>query len=366
MTLTTIAVMVDGLDPEYLECNPMPRLMELGRDGFMVEGKAMMPTVTNVNNVSLVTASYPQDHGITSNYWFNQQDASEHYMESAEFVEQETMFQRAKKIGARSLLVTAKDKLRRLLSAGTTLNVSAEQPPDWVVQGVGEPPPIYSLEVNQWVIDAARYILGRETYDLVYLTTTDYAMHTYAPNEPEAARHQALLDTAIGNLVDSLPDAQIMLTADHGMSSKFRMINLPDELARNGIRARAVPIIKDRYTVHHSNLGGCIYVYVDDGDPANALETLRNIPGVDQALPREEAAKVFHLMPGRIGDIMVLGSQEVVFGDPGEVDMPQSLRSHGSLYEERVPIIGYGGNFDDFQFRENRDLGRYIFQRVLN
>ena len=46
--------------------------------------------------------------------------------------------------------------------------------------------------------------------------------------------------------------------------------------------------------------------------------------------------------------------------------MPQSLRSHGSLHEERVPIIGYGGNFEDFPFRENRDLGRYIFQRVLN
>ncbi len=86
----------------------------------------MMPTVTNVNNVSLVTASYPQAHGITSNYWFDRQTASEHYMESGEFVESETMFQRATAVGARSLLVTAKDKLRRLLSKGATLSISAE------------------------------------------------------------------------------------------------------------------------------------------------------------------------------------------------------------------------------------------------
>ena len=61
--------MVDGLDPEYLSCCPTPRLRELADGGFMLEAKAMMPTVTNVNNVSLITASYPQKHGITSNYW---------------------------------------------------------------------------------------------------------------------------------------------------------------------------------------------------------------------------------------------------------------------------------------------------------
>ena len=153
MQPTTIVVVVDGLDPEYLECCATPRLRELADSGFMVEGKAMMPTVTNVNNVSLVTASYPQTHGITANYWFDRQSASEVYMESGDFVASQTMFQRAQDLGLRSLLVTAKDKLRRLLSAGTTLSVSSEQPPEWIARGVGEPPPIYSIEVNQWVRD---------------------------------------------------------------------------------------------------------------------------------------------------------------------------------------------------------------------
>ena len=194
MPQTTIVIMIDGLDPEYLECCATPRLRELAAGGFMVEGKAMMPTVTNVNNVSLVTASYPQNHGITSNYWRDAASGSEHYMESGDYVQVETMFQRAERLGARSLLVTAKDKLRRLLSAGTTLSVSSEQPPAWVAEAVGEPPPIYSIEVNQWVIDAGRYILEQESYDLVYLTTTDYAMHTYAPEQAESVKHMALFE----------------------------------------------------------------------------------------------------------------------------------------------------------------------------
>ena len=54
-------MMIDGLDPAYLEACPAPNLEQLARDGFKVEAKAVMPTVTNVNNVSLVTASYPED-----------------------------------------------------------------------------------------------------------------------------------------------------------------------------------------------------------------------------------------------------------------------------------------------------------------
>lgn len=365
MARTTVLVMVDGLDPEYLDSCPAPNFRELAKKGFQTEVRAMMPTVTNVNNTSLVTNSYPESHGITSNYWLDRESGSEHYMESGEYIQAETMFQRATRLGARSLLISSKDKLRKLLGDGVTLAFSSEQPDSGVVDAIGQPPPVYSLEVNGWIVDAARHILAKENYDLVYLTTTDYAMHTYAPEQPESSDHLALLDRAVGLLMESLTDAEILITADHGMSSKSRMIHLPAELDQYGIRARAVPIIKDQYTVHHSNLGGCIYLYLEQTDQERALAILNDLDGVDQALDREAAARRFRLMGSRIGDIMVLGAADVVFGDPSEVTMPASLRSHGSLYEEMVPVIGCGGDFNGFDFLENKDLGRYVFERVL-
>jgi phosphonoacetate hydrolase len=365
MAHTTVLVMVDGLDPQYLASCPAPNFKELAKKGFQTEVRAMMPTVTNVNNTSLVTNSYPESHGITSNYWLDRESGSEHYMESGEYIQNETMFQRATRQGARSLLISSKDKLRKLLGDGATLAFSSEEPDSRVVAAIGQPPPVYSLEVNGWIMDAARHILTQENYDLVYLTTTDYAMHTYAPEQPESSDHLALLDRAVGLLMESLPDAEILITADHGMSSKSRMIHLPAELERHGIQARAVPIIKDLYTVHHSNLGGCIYLYLDERDRERALGIFNDLDGVDQALDREAAAHRFRLMGSRIGDIMVLGAADVVFGDPSEVTMPGSLRSHGSLYEEKVPVIGWGGNFGGFDFLENKDLGRYVFERVL-
>jgi len=86
MAHTTVIVMVDGLDPEYLENCPAPNFRELASKGFRTQVRAVMPTVTNVNNISLVTNSYPESHGITSNYWLDRESGFEHYMESGEFV----------------------------------------------------------------------------------------------------------------------------------------------------------------------------------------------------------------------------------------------------------------------------------------
>jgi phosphonoacetate hydrolase len=371
MVTTTVVICIDGLDPDYLEACDAPNLRRLGRQGFLRVGHSMMPSVTNVNNVSLVTAELPEKHGICSNYRLVQETGEEIYMESGEYILAETMFQRVKSGGGQSVLVTSKDKLRTLLADGATVAVSSEQPPDWVVEGVGAPPAIYSLEVNGWAINAASFIMSRqqEAPSIVYISTTDYAMHTYAPDEPQSQEHITILDEAIGELVDSHPDITLLLTADHGMSAKSRMVDLKSTLEKYGIRARPVPIIKDRYVVHHSNLGGCIFVYLDPdgagGQLDEALKVIRETPGVEEALGRDEAAERFRLHGQRIGDIVVTGEPDAVFGDPSEVEMPPRLRSHASVHERDVPLIGYNGDFEGFAFNENRDLGRYVFERVL-
>ena len=252
----TVILCIDGFDPEYLDACQTPNLREMAAKGFMRLGRSIMPSVTNVNNVSLVTASYPAVHGICSNYRLVRETGEEIYMESGEYVLSETMFQRAQAQGKTSILVTSKDKLRTLLAKGATYSVSSERPPDWIVEGVGPPPAIYSLEVNGWAIRAASYMMSRQRADLVYVTTTDYAMHTYAPEEPQSQIHMSILDRAIGELAEAHPRATVLITADHGMSTKSKIVDLGRVLARHGIEAHLAPIIKDRYVVHHSNLGG--------------------------------------------------------------------------------------------------------------
>jgi phosphonoacetate hydrolase len=143
------------------------------------------------------------------------------------------------------------------------------------------------------------------------------------------------------------------------------MVDIQATLAMHKIKAVAVPVIKDRYIVHHSNLGGCIFIHLDPSDVEVALRILGDMPGVEGALTREEAVSTFKLYPSRLGDIVVVGEGDVVFGNASEVAMPAGLRSHGSLHECPVPLIGYNGDFGDFSFEENKDIGRYVFERVL-
>lgn len=376
MTKPVIILCIDGLDPEYLEICKAPNIEELGREGFLKIGKSIMPSVTNVNNVSLVTAKYPKDHGISSNYSISLGTGQEMYMESSDYILSETMFQRAEKLNKRTLLVTSKDKLRTLLSDGATVSVSSEQPPGWVASGpgVGSPPEIYSLEVNGWSINAANYIMTQHPFDLVYITTTDYAMHTYAPDAPESQQHISILDNAIGNLLDKHPNSTVLLTADHGMSAKTKLINLETLLSNHGLQIIQVPIIKDRYIVHHSNLGGCIYIYMRPEQIKRcdeAIDILKETPGIENVYSRDEAVEILYLHHERIGDIVVTGAKDVVFGsntisysgDKGNI--PSGLRSHASAHEQDIPLLGYNGEFENFVFSENRDLGRYVFERVL-
>ena len=291
MARTTVLVMIDGLDPEYLAACPAPNLQRFARDGFHVTGGGMMPSVTNVNNTTMVTGHYPAQHGIVSNYWLDREAGIEEYVESGEFICAETIFTQCRRRGGRSLLAASKDKLRRLLGDDTDLAFSSEQPTAEALAAAGDPPGIYSLEVNGWTIDSARAALRAQRYDLAFIATTDYAMHAYGPEHPESRRHLSILDEGLGRLVADVPDVQLLITADHGMSDKRRMLHLPAVLRKRGINARAVPIIKDLYVVHHSNLGGCIYVHLDDPSALqDALGVLRETDGVEAALPRAEAS----------------------------------------------------------------------------
>ncbi len=69
MNKKLLLISLDGCSPDYIEKSPTPNLDRLVRAGFYKEIRAMAPTVTNVNNVSLVTGTYPGTHGITANYF---------------------------------------------------------------------------------------------------------------------------------------------------------------------------------------------------------------------------------------------------------------------------------------------------------
>jgi len=263
--------------------------------------------------------------------------------------------------GAKVAVITAKDKLRKLLGHRMTGICFSSEKADQAtlaengienVQGrVGMPvPSVYSAELSEFVFVAGVKLMERERPDLMYLSTTDYIQHKAAPGTPVANDFYAMIDRNLARL-DAL-GATIVLTADHGMNAKHgddgqpNVIYLQDTLdAWLGARkARVILPITDPYVVHHGALGSFALVYLPEPAAQRAAaERIAALRGIEMVLTRAEAAAKFELPSDRIGDLVVVSRLDTVIGtsrdrhDLSGLDVP--LRSHGGLSEQKVPLL---------------------------
>jgi phosphonoacetate hydrolase len=252
------------------------------------------------------------------------------------------------------------------------LAIAAEAPSADEVRRYGAPPPVYSREINDWLWTVAIDLLKtRPELRCLYVHTTDYPMHMWPPSAPESKAHLARLDALLGEAVNAAPDAAFLLTADHGMNFKTRCWDLAKACRRRGLELRfALSAERDRYVKHHRTFGGTAWVWLNKPTDAPAATTLlRGLKGVEAVLTRAEAARRFHLKPERIGDLVVLGDKETVFGDlDGELeDLPPGFRTHGSLHEATVPVVIYNalGTLPAAdRVQVNFDLTRTLFRQA--
>jgi phosphonoacetate hydrolase len=259
-------------------------------------------------------------------------------------------------------VVTAKDKLRKLLghrlkgicfSAEKADEASEDENGiDEVVERVGMPvPSVYSAELSEFVFAAGVELMSHERRpDVMYLSTTDYVQHKHAPGTDGADAFYRMMDGYLGKL-DALGCA-IALTADHGMNAKTRMDSQPDVIYLQDVldawlgaaAARVILPITDPYVVHHGALGSFATVYLPAAqDRRRVARAIATLPGVESVDPRAEAAQRFELPADRIGDLVVVSERSTVIGtgvarhDLSALDAP--LRSHGGVSEQRVPLI---------------------------
>jgi arylsulfatase A-like enzyme len=63
-----LVIVVDGLRPDYVTPELMPRLVRLGQRGIVFNAHhSVFPTVTRVNASSIATGAYPETHGLLGN-----------------------------------------------------------------------------------------------------------------------------------------------------------------------------------------------------------------------------------------------------------------------------------------------------------
>ena len=340
-----VVVCLDGSAFEYIDraiaAGVAPYLHSLVSSKFFRLVRSALPSFTNPNNVSIVTGVPPAVHGISGNFFFDRETGSDVMMNDASFLRAETIPSAFSHAGARVAIVTAKDKLRRLLGHGlngTCVSIEAT--------GVE----VYSAALSEQALAEGARLLETTAPDVMYVSTSDYVQHKHAPGEDAANRFYAAVDRSLA-AIDRL-GATLVVTADHGMrakadaSGRVRAVFLQDVLDAwlgSGV-ARVVLPITDPYVLHHGALGSCAMVYFDEAvDSLSLAVRINGLAGIDVAVARADACRRFDLPPDRTGDIVVFANGETVIGtrpadhDLSALDAP--LRSHGGRAEQEVPML---------------------------
>jgi phosphonoacetate hydrolase len=316
--------------------------------------------------MSIATGRPPAVHGICGNYLFEPETGEEVMMNDVRFLRAPTIFAHYYNAGARVALVTAKDKLRALLGAGLSFDddraicfsseradqaTKAANGIDDASAWLGRPvPEVYSGELSEFVFAAGVKLLTEWQPDVMYLSTTDYIQHKFAPEEQGALDFHAMVDGYLGKL-DEL-GAAIVLTADHGMKPKHdnagdpAVVYVQDLLDEwlGTAAARVILPITDPYVVHHGALGSFATAYLPDGADATQISRkLAAIDGIMLVIDRDEAVRRFELPADRIGDIVIVSGENMTIGTSADrhdlAALKEPLRSHGGLTEQEVPFI---------------------------
>jgi phosphonoacetate hydrolase len=361
----SVVVCVDGWDPEYVSQavaqGYMPWMTRTLAVGAAVIADCVMPSFTNPNNLSIVTGVPPAVHGICGNFLYDPQSGTEVMMNDPKWLRAPTILAALADAGRKVAVVTAKDKLRRLLGHKMRGVCFSAEKADAVTMGehgiegvlklVGQPlPSVYSAALSEFVFAAGVRLMETQRPDVMYLSTTDYVQHKHAPGSAEANAFCRMMDGYLEQLERS--GCAIVLTADHGMSAKTRLDASPNVIYLQDVldgwlgagRTRVILPITDPYVVHHGALGSYATVYLTDPAQTGTLaQRIAALRGIELVLTRAEAARRFELPADRIGDLVVVSVRSVAVGsaaakhDLSGLDAP--LRSHGGLSEQPVPLV---------------------------
>lgn len=367
-------VVVDGLDPAYVNPVTMPNLSALVADGNTTSyaaARGIMASETNPNHVAAMTGAYADGSGFVGNAWFDRASGRQTSGEDAAFLRAETLFTAIER--QRPELTTAavfgKPKLARIFADG-----GQNQAPDylWLPCRPGsEPPgatcgnvqtnPATGYAFDDSVMAETIATIDRLDPDLTFvnLPDVDSAGHGFTPLAPVYLAAIVRADLYLGQLVQHLKDtgrwasSVLVVHADHGMNATPGRISLTAAFRLAGLSGLDI-----------TGNGGLANVTLIDPlrpDAQSVLQVARQVslaqPGVEEALYREPNAldggsahtldavhPGWHYADERAGDLVVTAKPEAAFSDPSPTFAFNPLPgNHGHPSTRAIPFVVSGG-----------------------
>ena len=387
---TQLLIVVDGLRPDYVTRDVMPRLFRLGERGIVFTAHhSVFPTVTRVNASSIVTGAYPETHGLLGNTIYVPAANAARGLDTGERENLQAV-ERAqgrlltaptlgeilqtngrKLLGVSSGSTGSAYLLNNAATLGAIIHTEYAKPPDLqskVLATLG-PPPAHETPndpQNQRAIDA--YLkLGvdemRPDVTLLWLNDPDGTAHAKGIGAPLTRKSLTLVDAGLGRIEDGLrargllESTNIIVTSDHGFSTETGELNLAAVVA---------PFAKKLADGSPDIVVAEGAIYLRHPDPARVaaiVAMLQRRPEVGAIFTRGGAVAgtlsfdVARWNHPRSGDILVSANWTAKANDAGfkGTTTQQGIAGHGtsSPYDIHNTLIAAG---PDFRERATSDL----------
>ena len=256
---THLVIVVDGLRPDYVTPDLMPRLVRLGRRGVVFNAHhSVFPTVTRVNAAALATGAYPETHGLLGNTVFIPAVNATRGLDTGSRATLEAIGEAdGPLLTARSLGEILQQAGRKVLAVGSGTSGAAlllnhtvaggaivhheyTRPPELaarVLERLGPAPAraMPNAAQNRRAVDA--YLAFgleeiRPDVTLMWLSDPDTTAHTRGIGAGPTLEALTLVDGEIGRIEDTLAAkglldrTNLVITSDHGFSTHTGALKL--------------------------------------------------------------------------------------------------------------------------------------------
>jgi arylsulfatase A-like enzyme len=256
---THLVIVVDGLRPDYVTPDLMPRLVRLGHRGIVFNAHhAVLPTVTRVNASSIATGAYPETHGLLGNTVYipavnatrGLDTGSRENLEaiarvSGPLLTAPSLGEILQQSGRKILVVSSGTSgaaflLNHTVGNGAIIHHEFTRPADFgarVLETLG-PPPAHALPnaaQNRRAVDAYLTLGLQELHPdvtLMWISDPDTTGHTKGIGSAPTLESLRLVDAEIGRIEDALQSkgladrTNLIVTSDHGFSTHTGTLEL--------------------------------------------------------------------------------------------------------------------------------------------
>ncbi|WP_298769811.1 alkaline phosphatase family protein [uncultured Shewanella sp.] len=343
-TKPLIVIDIVGLTPSLLG-EHTPNLNGLMQEGEMTPMQGVFPAVTTTAQASMLTGSYPAQHGIVGNGWYLRDQAEVRFWlqpnqlmqgnkiwhslkhEQNDFTCSQLFWWYNMYAGVDNAITPRPHypadgrKVMGLYSEPATLHAQIEAQ-------IGEFPffnfwgPTADIRSSRWIVDCAiaEHRMNQPDLQLVYLPHLDYNLQRLGPNDLAIAEDIAAIDHEAGRLIDfgRSQGADILVVSEYGISPVSHSISLNRILRQAGLLAVRQsltwelldPGASRAFAVADHQIA---HIYIQDvNDIARVKSILEKVSGVERVLDRRTQCD-YHIDHARSGELIAIAEPDCWF-----------------------------------------------------